>query len=185
MLRVAIMGLAISIRPERLEDRIEIHRVHAAAFPTAAEADLVDRLRDVVSSRISLVAVVEDKVVGHILFTPVTLRDGASREQAVGLAPMAVRPEYQRQGIGSNLVLAGLDACVQHGDSMVFVVGHPDFYPRFGFEPAASRGFHYIDEGFDPYLFVVELVDGALHGKRGWVEYHPEFDKLENEEDGP
>ena len=105
--------------------------------------------------------------------------------QAVGLAPMAVEPSHQRQGIGSNLVLAGLDACSRRGDELVFVVGHPDFYPRFGFVSAAPHGFHYIDEGFDPYLFVAELVEGALAGRRGWVEYHPEFDKLEGEELGP
>ena len=175
------MGIRVSIRPERREDRSAVHRVLAAAFPTAAEADLVDRLRDVVATKVSLVAELDGVVVGHILFTPVTLREGAFQQQAVGLAPMAVQPKYQRQGIGSNLVVAGLDACAERGDSMVFVVGHPEFYPRFGFEPAAPKGFHYIDEGFDPYLFVAELEDGALEGKHGWIEYHPEFDKLENE----
>ena len=185
MLAIANMGFTISIRPERREDRGAIHQVLAAAFPSAAEADLVDRLREAVDDRISLVAVLDDRVVGHILFTPVTLRNEDSRDLAVGLAPMGVEPAYQRQGIGSNLVLAGLDACAARGDTLVFVVGHPDFYPRFGFEPAAPRGFHYIDEGFDPYLFVAELDEGALDGKRGWVEYHPEFDKLENEEGDP
>jgi putative acetyltransferase len=185
MLQAATMKAVLSIRPERFEDLPQIHRVLAAAFPTAAEADLVDRLRDAVSTRIALVAELGGLVVGYILFSPVTLRDGACQEEAVGLAPMAVQPEYQRQGIGSSLVVAGLGACVDRGDSMVFVVGHPEFYPRFGFEPAAPRGFHYIDEGFDPYLFVAELEEGALQGKHGWVEYHPEFDKLENEEDGP
>jgi putative acetyltransferase len=179
------MGLVISIRPERPADRRAIHRVLAAAFPTAAEADLVDRLREVVSSRISLVAEVDSLVVGHILFTPVTLRDADATSHAVGLAPMAVEPAHQRQGIGSNLVLAGLDTCSRRGDELVFVVGHPDFYPRFGFVPAAPLGFHYIDEGFDPYLFVTELADGALDGRRGWIEYHPEFDKLESEKDRP
>jgi len=185
MLRAAAMEPAVSIRPERRADQAAIHRVLAAAFPTAAEADVVDRLRDAVSDKISLVAEIGGLVVGHILFSPVTLRDGAAEQQAVGLAPMAVHPDYQRQGIGSSLVIAGLEACAGRGDSLVFVVGHPEFYPRFGFEPAAPRGFHYIDEGFDPYLFVTELQDGAMQGKRGWVEYHPEFDKLENEEDGP
>lgn len=178
------MGLVVSIRPERPEDRDAIHRVLAAAFPTAAEADLVDRLRKVVSARISLVAEVDGDIVGHILFTPVTLRDGLALERAVGLAPMGVAPAYQRQGIGSNLVISGLDACLHSRASLVFVVGHPDFYPRFGFEPAAPRGFHYIDEGFDPYLFVAELEEGALAARQGWIEYHPEFDRLENEEDG-
>lgn len=181
----AAMKAAVSIRSESPEDQPEIHRVLAAAFPTAAEADVVDRLRDAVSDKVSLVAVIDGLVVGHILFSPVTLRDGAAQQRAVGLAPMAVHPDHQRQGIGSSLVVAGLDACAGRGDSLVFVVGHPEFYPRFGFELAAPRGFHYIDEGFDPYLFVTELQDGALQGKRGWVEYHPEFDRLKDEEDRP
>lgn len=179
------MARSISIRPEVARDRARVFRINAAAFPTAAEADLVDRLRDAVDEKVSLVAEIAGEVVGHILFTPVTLRDGSSLHQAVGLAPMAVQPEYQRQGIGSQLVIAGLTACTERGDSLVFVVGHPEFYPRFGFEPAAPRGFHYIDEGFDAYLFVAELQEGALEGKGGWVEYHPEFDKLNDERDGP
>lgn len=177
------MATSVSIRPERAGDRAAIHQILAAAFPTAAEADLVDRLRDVVTAKVSLVAEVDGVVVGHILFTPVILRDGASRQHAVGLAPMAVHPEHQRQGIGSTLVVAGLEACAAVGDSLVFVVGHPEFYPRFGFGPAAPRGFHYIDEGFDSYLFVAELEEGALDGKHGWIEYHPEFDRLDREED--
>jgi len=184
MLQTTAMELPVSIRPERREDPSEIHRVVAAAFPTAAEADLVDRLRDAVPTRISLVAEKGGRVVGHILFTPVAVRDGTLQRYAMGLAPMAVHPDYQRQGIGSRLVVVGLETCTRRGDSLVFVVGHPDFYPRFGFEPAAPKGFHYIDKGFDPYIFVAELKKGSLRGKRGWVEYHPEFDKLENE-DGP
>lgn len=175
----------VSIRPEDARDRADVHRINTAAFPTEAEADLVDRLRQAVRTKVSLVAEVDDQVVGHVLFTPVTLRDGVGTRPAMGLAPMAVHPDHQRQGIGSRLVTAGLEACARRGDSLVFVVGHPRFYPRFGFEPAAPKGFHYIDEGFDEYLFVAELKEGALQGIRGWVEYHPEFDRLNNEEDGP
>ena len=174
-----------SIRPEQSADRARIHQIHAAAFPTTAEAALVDRLREVVPNRLSLVAEIDGLVVGHILFTPVVLRQGSAEEVAVGLAPMAVDPEHQRRGIGSILVVAGLEACAARGDTLVFVDGHPEFYPRFGFKPAAPRGFRYIDEGFDPYLFVAELEHGAADGKRGSVEFHPEFDQLENESDGP
>lgn len=180
-LPMTTMKATISVRPELPSDKAAVYRVLAAAFPTPAEADLVERLRAQNLEWVSLVAILDDQVVGHILFTPATVRNGDSRQEVVGLAPMAVLPEYQRRGIGSRLVIAGLKRCVDRGDSVVFVVGHPEFYPRFGFELAAPRGFHYIDEGFDPYLFVAELRQGALEDKQGWVEYHPEFDKLESE----
>lgn len=145
----------------------------------------MDRLRLAVEEPISLVAEIKGVVVGHILFTPVTVRDGDVERVALGLAPMGVLPDYQLRGIGSKLVVAGLEACAARDEPIVFVVGHPEFYPRFGFQPGAPCGFHYLDEGYDPYLFVTALKDGALEGLKGWVEFHPEFDKLENEEDDP
>ena len=97
---------------------------------------------------------------------------------AMALGPMAVSPGSQKQGIGGLLIAAGLDACRALGQNVVFVLGHADYYPRFGFEPARKHGSWYKSEEFDPHFFVIGLQDGALDGLSGAVEYHPEFDRF-------
>ena len=125
------------IRPETEGDRPAVFEVNAAAFPTPAEARLVDVLRDSVTEHISLVAVENEDIVGHIMFTPVTL-DTCDTLQIMGLAPMAVSPSVQRGGIGSELVRAGLQCCRDLHIGAVAVLGHPDYYPRFGFRPSSE-----------------------------------------------
>jgi putative acetyltransferase len=173
------VNVHVHIRPEHPDERAEVFRINSAAFPDSQEAFLVDRLRSAIADLISLVAEVEEEIVGHILFTPVTIHQGTQKRSALGLGPMAVLPRYQRQGIGSKLVVAGLEACAAHGEQVVVVVGHPEFYPKFGFLPARPKGLRYKDERYDPYFFVAELQEGALEGIAGTVEYHSEFDKLE------
>jgi putative acetyltransferase len=169
---------AISIRPEQPEDYPAVFLVNERAFGTSAEARLVDSVRPVVRPFISLVAALEDKVVGHILFTSVVIEGDTKAWKAMALGPMSVLPEHQNQGIGSRLVFAGLEACRQINEPVVFVLGHPGFYPRFGFQPAAGKGLRYKHPDFDPYFMVAELVQGALNGMSGLVKYHSEFDKL-------
>jgi len=168
----------LSIRPEQPEDHAAVFVVNERAFETSAEARLVDALRPVAQPLISLVAVLENQVVGHILFTPVTVEGDAGTPKAMALGPMAVLPEYQNQGIGSQLVRAGLEACRQIGERVVFVLGHAEYYPRFGFQPAAPKGLRYKHPDFDPYFMVAELSPGALQEMTGWVQYHPEFDNV-------
>jgi putative acetyltransferase len=168
----------VSIRTEQPQDYSAVFLVNERAFGTSDEARLVDQVRPVVQPLISLVAVLEDKVVGHILFTPVAIEGDAKAWRAMALGPMAVLPEYQNQGIGSSLVLAGLDACRRIGEQVVFVLGHPEFYPRFGFQPAAGKSLRYKRPDFDPYFMVAELAPGALNYMSGLVKYHSEFDKL-------
>jgi putative acetyltransferase len=172
--------VSVSIRPERAGDRTAVFAVVAGAFPTDAEARLVDRLRAAGAASVSLVADEGGAVVGHVLFSPVrVVADGGAAFDALGLAPMAVAPERQRRGIGGALVRAGLDGCRAAGHTIVFVLGHPDYYPRFGFEPAETHGFAY--EGgpsFARAFFVRALAPDALVGRSGVVSYHAEFARL-------
>jgi len=167
----------ITIRPERPEDQAAVFAVNQSAFPTPAEARLVDTLRPVARPIVSLVATLDDEVVGHILFAPVTVRGDAGTWAAMGLAPMAVHPNHQNRGIGSQLVRAGLEACRRLGQEVVFVLGHLGYYPRFGFEPAPPKGLTYKGQ-VDPHFMVIELRPGALGGMAGAVEFHPEFDRV-------
>src|SRR5687768_10718155 len=122
-----------TIRAETAEDIPAVRRVNELAFRQPDEANLVDALRTTAHPHISLVAVRNRQVVGHIFFSPVTLETVDSAFSILGLAPMAVLPENQRQGVGSQLVREGLKECQRIGCDVVVVVGHPEFYPRFGF----------------------------------------------------
>ncbi|HEX8749112.1 MAG TPA: N-acetyltransferase, partial [Pyrinomonadaceae bacterium] len=130
----------ITIRAETAEDVSSVRRVNELAFERKEEAELVDRLRSAVEFFVSLVALSDARVVGHIFFSPVTLEAEAADFPLMGLAPMAVLPGYQNQGIGSQLVLDGLEQCRRMGCYAVVVLGHPEYYPRFGFVPASRKG---------------------------------------------
>jgi putative acetyltransferase len=166
----------VTIRPEEERDHTAVRQVNLDAFETTLEADLVDSVRPAARPLVSLVAELDSAVVGHILFTPVTVRDGDATSKAIGLGPMAVLSELQSRGIGSRLVEAGLEACRELREYVVVVLGHADYYPRFGFRPAAEHGIHYRGPDFDPFFFVAELETEALEGLRGIVEYLPEFE---------
>jgi putative acetyltransferase len=168
----------IIIRAEKTEDRDAIHRVVELAFGQRGEADLVDALRENAKTYISLVATVDKQVVGHIFFSPVTVEAKASNFAAMGLAPMAVLPEYQNQGIGSQLVREGLKECRGLDYDIVVVLGHPEFYPRFGFAPASRKGLRSEYDVRDEVFMVLELSEDALGGRGGLVKYHPEFGKV-------
>jgi putative acetyltransferase len=162
------------IRMEQAMDFSKIHAINRAAFGSATEADVVDVLRSGVENVFSLVAEEDGEIVGHIMFSPVQLT-GAADVRAMALAPMAVTPERQRAGIGSALVRAGLEECQRLGIDAVFVVGHPTYYPRFGFKSASSVGFVCGFEVADEAFMVAELVAGVLDGKMATVHFHPAF----------
>lgn len=162
----------ISIRAETAEEMAAVRRVNELAFGRPEEADLVDRLRAAAEPYISLVAVSGSRVVGHIFFSPVTLE--GSDAAMMGLAPMAVLPEYQNQGIGSQLVREGLRQCLRVGRYVVVVLGHPEYYPRFGFVPASRKGLRCEYDVPDEVFMVTELKPNAL-SVGGLVKYRPEF----------
>jgi putative acetyltransferase len=162
------------IRTEQPMDVPKIRAINRAAFDTATEADIVDVLRSDAEHVLSLVAEEDGEIVGHIMFSTVQLI-GAADVRAMALAPMAVTPERQRAGIGSALVRAGLEQCQRMGIDAVFVVGHPTYYPRFGFKPASSLGLVCEFEAPDEAFMVAELVSGILEGKTATVYFHPAF----------
>jgi putative acetyltransferase len=168
----------IHIRSETSADSAAIHQVEAQAFGRPNEASLVDTLREHHQIALSLVAVRNNEIVGHILFCSVVIEGAHTTFDAVGLGPMAVLPQYQHQSIGTQLVRSGLDMLRQAGQQVVVVLGHPDFYPRFGFQPAARRSIRSQWDVPDDVFMIAELAPGALDGVTGTVIYPSEFDNV-------
>ncbi|MGK3984311.1 N-acetyltransferase [Sorangium sp. So ce136] len=164
----------MNIRPERAGDEAAIRAVHLAAFPSASEADLVDRLRDAGRAAVSLVAERDGVVVGHVLFSPVAIAGPGAIDGGLGLAPLAVVPELQGRDVGSGLARAGIEACRAAGFAFAVVLGAPEYYARFGFKKASLFGLgneYAADEAF----MAMELAQGSLDDARGVVTYSPEF----------
>jgi putative acetyltransferase len=168
----------MNIREEQLSDIEKIWEVNTEAFETKAEANLVNALRDSGCTFISLVAETEAKVVGHILFTPVVLTGNENKLKIMGLAPMAVLSQYQNKGIGSNLVKAGLEHCQSLGYDAVVVLGHPGYYPKFGFVPSVKYGIKSEYDVPDEVFMILELVPGALNNHMGVIKYHEAFNSV-------
>ena len=167
----------MQIRDETSADIDAVRGLNLAAFDGAAEAKLVDGLRENAEPLISLVAEDEGEIVGHILFSPVIhSQDGDLR--IMGLAPMAVTPDKQNAGIGTALVESGLERCRESGIAAVIVLGHPRYYPRFGFVPSSELGIVSEYDVPEEVFMVLELESGALQNKSGRVHYHREFGKL-------
>ena len=184
--------MLLSIRLELPADIEAVHTVEELAFGQPDEADLVEKLRSNAAPMISLVAVLgggvsgssdaasletnpNEQVVGHILFTPVTIQEEDQVHNAIGLGPLAVLPEYQRRGIGSMLVERGIETCRAAGHGIMVVLGHPWYYPKFGFVPARPLGIHWPGDISEEVFMVLELREGALDGVQGVAFYLPEF----------
>lgn len=169
--------MTTGIRADEAADRAAVAAVHLAAFPSAAEARLVNMLRTSGRAAVSLVAETEDQVVGHILFSPVSVEPARPGVAGAGLAPVAVLPSRQCQGIGSQLVMQGIAACRQAGFEFIVVLGDPAYYRRFGFAPASGFGLG-NEYGVDREFMVLELSAGCLRGMHGTVRYSDEFSSL-------
>ena len=169
----------VDIRPETPADHAAVHALNAAAFAQPAEADLIDTLRKACEHFVSLVAEVDGVLVGHILFTPAHVEKNGTTLEGMGLAPMAVAPAHQRGGFGSALVNAGLAELRENGCPFVIVLGHPAYYPRFGFTPASTLGIRCQWEAPDEAFMALELTPGALAPFHGAIaRYHPAFDSV-------
>jgi putative acetyltransferase len=169
----------ITVRAEQPRDFPQVRHINELAFGQPLEANLVEKLREHCAEALSLVADEGNRVVGHILFTPVVVEQGTQRTVGMGLAPMAVVPDRQRQGIGSQLVRRGLEILRDRGCPFVIVVGHPQYYPRFGFEPASKYELRCQWESVSKEAFMTAILDATvMAGVSGVATYRPEFDEV-------
>ncbi len=171
----------ILIRPETAADHPEIFQLHALAFGQENEGKLVDLLRqdDCFIPELSLVAIQNEEIIGHIIFIKIEIvRPDGQKTESLALAPMGVLPKYQKSGIGGMLIHAGLAMAKDLRYQSVIVLGHKDYYPRFGFEPAEKWeiGTHY--EVPSEYFMGLELTPGALSEVKGIVEYSAPFSQI-------
>ncbi len=166
------------IRLEKPDDQEKIRNINSAAFDTNDEANLVDALRKSGTPLISLVAEEKGELIGHILFSPVSLEGNQPTPLIAGLGPMAVIPECQNKGVGSMLVEEGLRYCKTSGYKAIVVLGHPEYYPRFGFVPSINYDIK-SEYQVPPEIFMVkELEEFALKGIDGTIKYHQAFNEI-------
>jgi putative acetyltransferase len=167
--------MRISVREEQPGDAPVIRKVHEQAFGQSQESDIIDKLRRNCSNLLSLVAVAEDQVVGHILFSPVEIKSEQTIVRGMGLAPMAVLPEFQRQGIGGTLVREGIKILKRRNCPFVIVLGHAEYYPRFGFEPANRYRIRSEWEVPDDAFMILVLNPSIMRDVSGVARYRREF----------
>lgn len=162
------------IRSETASDYAAVRAVNESAFGTPAEADLVDRLRQIAGPVISLVAVVQRSIVGHIMFSPATIVEHPEKK-VMGLGPMAVAPDHQRRGIGAALVREGLKRVAELDVGAVFVLGHSSYYPQFDFLPAGEFDIRCEFDAPPEAFMAIELRPGYLKKTSGVARYHEVF----------
>ena len=168
----------IEIRFERPDDVDEIRSLNDKAFGQPMEGRIVDKLRKSCKGRLSLVTISNIKVIGHILFSPVTIETQSGIIEGMGLGPMAVLPKLQNQGIGTKLVKEGLRIINNTTCPFAIVLGHEKYYPRFGFQRASKYGLKSQWEGIPDEAFMVMILnDSVMKGVSGIVRYRDEFDE--------
>jgi putative acetyltransferase len=167
--------MLIEIREERPDDAPAIREVNKRAFGQDQEGNIVDALRTNGAVSLSLVAAVNGRIVGHIMYSPITV-GGVITGAALG--PMAVVPEYQRQGIGSKLVEAGNEKLQDDDCPFIIVLGHPNYYPRFGFRPASMYGIECEWVVPDDVFMLLVLDEAKMQGVSGLAKYRHEFSTI-------
>lgn len=174
--------MGINIRKEQLKDREEIYNIIKESFKSAehsdgSEQDLVNRLSnsDSYIQELSLVATCDKTIVGHIMFTKISIENKDLKAESLALAPLSVLPKYQRQGVGSKLISEGLSIAKNLGYKSVVVLGSEKYYPKFGFKEAEEFG---INPPFDvpsKNFMVIDLEPASLKYVNGVVKYAKEF----------
>jgi len=169
--------LNITLRFEKSRDCKDITRINDLAFGQKNEGILIEHLRKNRNflPELSIVAEKDGIIIGHILFFPIQIKSIDKSHKSISLAPMAVLPEYQNQGIGGKLVRYGLKKCREKGYKSVIVLGHPEYYPRFGFKKASKWGIRQPFDAPDEAFMAIELVEDGLKGVSGVVEYPEEY----------
>jgi putative acetyltransferase len=166
----------ITIREEQHQDIHAIREVNMQAFGQNQEAGLIDTIRRSCNDLISLVAVAQNTIGGHIFFSPVTIESKTKKTiRGVGLAPMAVLPAFQRQGVGTELVRDGVERVRKKGFPFIIVLGHASYYPRFGFEPASHYGIRCEWDVPDIAFMILLLDESQMRESAGLARYLPEF----------
>ena len=166
------------IRDEQINDIDVIKEINDLAFKSDAEGQLIDRLRGEKIDLISLVAEENAQVLGHILFSPASIHDKEKSTKIIGLAPMAVHPSFQRKGIGSALIKEGLNRCIKKGYGAIVVLGHPEYYPKFGFVPSVKYNISSEYDVPEEVFMILELRKDFLKGISGKAKYHPAFNEM-------
>ena len=161
----------IHVREERPEDVVAIRDVNRRAFGQDQEGNIVDALRSNGAVLLSLVAIQDDQVVGHVLYSPISV--GSATGAALG--PMAVVPELHRQGVGGTLIETGNRIIKDRGHPFILVLGHAGYYPRFGFVPARSRGIQCEWDVPDEVFMLLVLDEEKMRGVSGLSKYRQEF----------
>ena len=164
--------VSIEIREERPEDIPAIRDVNRHAFGQEQEGRIVDALRSNGAAMLSLVATVDSRVVGHIMYSPITVGDKVT---GAALGPMAILPEHQRQGLGSKLIEAGIQKLREAGYPFIIVLGHADYYPRFGFKPASGFGIKCEWDVPDNVFMLLVLDEAKMQRVTGLAKYRQEF----------
>ena len=171
--------MKLVIRPENPEDKETIHTVVQRAFQSLTEPLLIERLHQENAAALSLVAEADGRIVGHILFSPMTLDPVFYENRIFALAPLAVLPEYQKHGIGSKLARRGLSMGISSGWKRVFVLGSPAYYSRFGFKKASDYNYFCEYESPDENFMVISLDSVEMVvGQAYLAQYHPLFKEL-------
>ena len=168
----------MSIRAEKKTDIKNIWQINAKAFEGEEEANLVNALRNSGTPYISLVYEKNNNLSGHIFFTPVELVGDTTNLRLIGLAPMAVNPKMQNKGIGSSLIKAGIKQCLNEGYDAIVVLGHPNYYPKFGFIPSVKYGIKSEYDVPENVFMILELRENALKEKTGTIKYHAAFNSV-------